>query len=145
MHKLRFKGDPVLKAKCEPVTEFNTDKLYQLIQDMRTIMLENNGVGLAAPQAGEAIRVIIVKKQMKKGIWVVVNPEITDRSPFTNTLKEGCLSYPGTFKEIERPNSIGVKGQDIQGNKLYITAKGMEARIFCHEIDHLEGRCAVGL
>jgi peptide deformylase len=145
MHKLRLKGDSVLKAKCGPVTEFNTDKLYQLIRDMQVIMLDNGGVGLAAPQVGEATRVIIVKKQAKKGIWAVINPEITDRSPHTNTMKEGCLSYPGMFKEVERPNAVGVKGQDIQGNKLYIAAKGMEARIFCHEIDHLEGKCIVGL
>ncbi len=145
MHKLRYRGDKVLKAICEGVTEFNTDKLYHLVQDMRIIMLENNGVGLAAPQAGEAIRVIIVKKQARKGIWVVINPEITDRSPRTNISNEGCLSYLGTFKEVERPNCVSVKGQDIQGNKIYITAKGIEARIFCHEIDHLEGKCIVGL
>jgi peptide deformylase len=145
MHKLRFKGDPILKKACRQITEFGTDELYQLIHDMQKIMLENNGAGLAAPQAGEAVRVIVVKKQGKKGTWVVVNPEITDKSPNKIAGKEGCLSYPGAVKEIDRPSSVGVKGQDINGNKVYITAKGMEARIFCHEIDHLEGKCIVGL
>jgi peptide deformylase len=142
--KLCLPGNKILKTVCASVTAFD-DSLLQLVQDMREIMQLNRGCGLAAPQIGEAVRVIVVQKQNKKGTWAVINPIITDRSPYTNIAKEGCLSYPGIFKEIERPNAVSVKGFDVEGRPVYINAKGFEARILCHEIDHLEGRCLLGV
>lgn len=141
--KLILAGNKILRTVCSPVTVFD-DSLLQLVNDMRTVMLDNRGVGLAAPQVGEAVRVIVVQKQAKKGTWAVINPEIVSKSGYTNAGKEGCLSYPGKIVEIERPNSVSIKGQNVQGNPLSIEAKGMEARIFCHEINHLNGECKVG-
>lgn len=141
--RLVLSNSKILKTECTPITTFD-DSLLQLVQDMREVMQLNGGVGLAAPQIGELVRVIVVQKQNRKGTWAVINPVITDRSPYTNIGKEGCLSYPGVFKEIARPNAVSVKGFDVEGKQVYINAKGLEARIFCHEIDHLNGECKVG-
>jgi peptide deformylase len=142
MRKLTTFNNPALKAKCTPITEFN-DSLSSIVSDMRTIMLENNGCGLAAPQVGETQRIILIKRQIKKGILVIVNPEITCRSENTTKGIEGCLSYPGYIKEIVRPNAIDIKGQDIYGNEFILHLVGLEARIACHEVDHLNGLCQV--
>jgi peptide deformylase len=142
MRELIKNNNPILKAKCITVIEFN-DSLHSIITDMRNIMLHNNGCGLAAPQVGELKRIIIIKRQIKKGILVIVNPDITYKSEYTNKSYEGCLSYPDLTKEIVRPNSIEIKGQDIQGNWFNMTLNNLEARICCHEIDHLEGLCQV--
>ncbi len=137
----KFK-DPILKQKCQPVTIFD-EKLRLLTMDMRDTMLHGNGIGLAAPQIGEPIAVIVVKKQSQKGTYIVVNPEIVKQSIYTNLATEGCLSYPGMAAKIRRPNSVTVKGQTVQGGNVQLTAVGLEARIFCHEIDHLHGDCKV--
>jgi peptide deformylase len=143
MRTLRTAGDPILKIKCIDVTSFD-DNLYQLVKDMRRIMQENHGVGLAAPQIGEALRVIVVQRQRTKGTYAVVNPVITKSSCSTSVLAEGCLSYPGISKEISRPNTVFIIGKDINGRVISIRADGLEARIFSHEIDHLDGKCKVG-
>jgi peptide deformylase len=145
MHQLRTKGDPILKTICEPITEFSTDELYEIVKDMRQIMQLNKGVGLAGPQIGEAKRIIIVQKQRNKGIWVVVNPVIVHKSEYTNKGVEGCLSYPGIQKEALRPNGVRVSGKTLDGKDFLIDAIGLEARIFFHEMDHLEGKCIVGM
>jgi peptide deformylase len=138
MHELKYKGDPILKTVCKEVAEFD-DSLYELVKDMRQIMQTNKGCGLAAPQAGETLRVIVVQKQKGKGTYAVCNPVIVRKSEYTNKLEEGCLSYPGIKKMIERPNFVVVNGNDLQGREITITAAGFEARIFCHECDHLDG------
>ena len=135
----KFK-DPILKQKCSPVTTFD-DSLYQLIKDMRDTMQYNRGCGLAAPQIGSIEQVIIVQRQKCKGVYAIINPEITEQSFYTNTAPEACLSYPGISKMISRPLSVTVKGKNIQGEDISIHAAGFEARILCHEIDHLEGSC----
>lgn len=142
MRELCTFNNPILKTKCTPVTDFN-DSLSGIISDMRNTMLRYNGCGLAAPQIGESKRIIIIKRQIKKGTLVIINPEIVSQSEFTNKDIEGCLSYPEYIKQIERPNSIEVTGQDISGEWFNLSLKNLEARIVCHEIDHLDGLCQV--
>jgi len=136
-------NDPILKTVCKLVTEFD-DNLWQLINDMRDTMQFYRGCGLAAPQIGKAVAVIIVQKQKTKGVYAVVNPEIVEQSEYTTIGPEGCLSYPGVSKLVERPNSITVKGKNSQGGDISIHATGFEARIFFHEIDHVNGCCLLG-
>lgn len=143
MRQLCIKGNPVLKKKCARVTLFD-EYIRDLVKDMRRIMLENKGCGLSAPQVGEPIRLIIVERQSRKGIWVVANPEIVKRSSNMTQMPEVCLSYPGIIKNVNRPNSITVKGFTERGKPIEIKAYDFEARIFCHEIDHLDGRCIIG-
>lgn len=142
VRKLCTFKDPILKQKCSPIVEFD-DNLRQLVIDMADTMQYNRGCGLAAPQIGQANQIVIVQKQRQKGLHIVVNPRITEKSEYTNYEQEGCLSYPEVFKRIERPNSVTVKGKNVQGKDISIHATGMEARIFCHECDHLNGCCKV--
>jgi len=128
-YQLRIKGDPILKTICKEVTAFDAH-LNDIVTNMRDIMLENQGVGLAAPQIGVAERIIIVRKQLKKGIWIVINPEIPSSSTDENLGKETCLSYPGVEKEISRPNVIVIRGFDNKGMEITIKAEMLEARIF---------------
>jgi peptide deformylase len=147
LRKLYMDRAPILKTVCKPVTEFDAG-LKNLVKDMADTMVAFNGVGLAAPQIGETKRVVVVRQQtgdaFKRGILVFVNPVISWQSEDIVTGTEGCLSYPGVWKEIPRPNNIIVNGFDINGKPIRHGYYGFEARIFCHEIDHLNGECKVG-
>jgi peptide deformylase len=143
--------DPVLRRKARPVTQF--DKTLQtLIDDMVDTMRDAPGVGLAAPQVGISERVIVVEyaeedeetaetKQTnaKPRLYVVVNPEIVKVSQETEFGVEGCLSIPGLVGEVERFSTIQIKGLNRHGQPLKLKAEGWLARIFQHEIDHLNG------
>jgi peptide deformylase len=147
LRKLYTGKAPVLKTVCKPVTEFNTE-LKKLVADMTDTMKAFHGVGLAAPQIGEAKRVIVVSRQGKHAydgtVLVYVNPVISWQSDDIRTGTEGCLSYPSIWKEIERPHNIIVKGFDVNGKPMEHGYCGLDARVFCHEIDHLNGECKVG-
>jgi peptide deformylase len=137
--------DPVLRRKAQPITQFNND-LQTLIEDMIETMREAPGVGLAAPQVGLSERLIVVEypeddeiEDSPKKLYVVINPEIKDRSEETELGIEGCLSIPGLHGEVERALSVTVKGRTRHGQPVKIKAKGWTARIFQHEIDHLDG------
>ncbi|MEW6031025.1 MAG: peptide deformylase [Chloroflexota bacterium] len=140
--------DPVLRRKARAVTKF--DKTLQtLIEDMIETMREAPGVGLAAPQVGISERVIVVeyyereedeeKENAPKKVWALVNPEIVKASAETVTGVEGCLSIPGLVGEVERHESLTVKGLNRHGQPTRVKAKGWLARIFQHEIDHVNG------
>ncbi|MGC8856139.1 MAG: peptide deformylase [Anaerolineae bacterium] len=143
--------DPVLRRKARPVTHF--DKTLQtLIDDMVDTMRDAPGVGLAAPQLGISERVIVVEyseeddeagetKQAnaRPRLYVVVNPEIVKVSQETEFGVEGCLSIPGLVGEVERFSAIQIKGLNRHGQPLKLKAEGWLARIFQHEIDHLNG------
>lgn len=136
--------DPVLRRKAHKVTSFEKD-LAELINDMVDTMRVAPGVGLAAPQIGISQRIIVVEfgseddERVPSKLYRVVNPEIIKKSQTTVTGVEGCLSVPGLIGEVERYESIIVKGVDAQGKPLKIKAKGWLARIFQHEIDHIDG------
>jgi len=136
---------PVLRRKARKVTDFGPD-LQTLIDDMVETMRQAPGVGLAAPQVGESQRVIVVEYYEKEDdeesplkLYMVVNPEITRVSSETLLGTEGCLSVPGILGDVERPEAVTVKGLNRHGQPFTIKAKGWMARIFQHEVDHLNG------
>jgi peptide deformylase len=137
--------DPVLRRKARTVTRFDAD-LQSLVEDMIETMRVAPGVGLAAPQVGVSDRLIVVEypeddeqEDSPKKLYVVVNPEIKEISEETETGIEGCLSIPGLHGEVERALAVTVKGQTRRGQPIKIKAKDWLARIFQHEIDHLNG------
>ena len=130
-------GHPVLKQIAEPVEHVNK-KLRALIDDMAETMYETEGVGLAAPQVAVSKRIIVVDDHAGSGLIALINPEIT-HAEGSQVGPEGCLSVPGYFGYVERFDKITVKGIDPHNKKVTIKAEGFLARIFQHEIDHLEG------
>lgn len=134
----------VLRKKAKKVTDFGPD-LQTLIEDMVETMRLAPGVGLAAPQVDVSSRVIVVEygeeedKDIPPKLYAVVNPEITRQGDETEIATEGCLSIPGYVGEVERSLSVTVKGQNRHGQPTKIKAKGWLARIFQHELDHLDG------
>lgn len=130
-------GHPVLKEVAKPVEHVNK-KLRALVADMAETMYATEGVGLAAPQVGESLRIIVVDDHAGSGLITLVNPEIT-HAEGSQIGPEGCLSVPGYFGDVERFEKITVKGFNEHNKKVTIKAEGFLARIFQHEIDHLEG------
>ena len=139
--------DPVLHRKARSVSNFEKD-LQTLIDDMTETMRAAPGVGLAAPQVGVSLRVIVVEygESEENGesatppkLYTVVNPEITRYSDEAEVGTEGCLSIPGFVGDVERALRVTVKGQSRHGQPMRIKADGWLARIFQHEIDHLNG------
>jgi len=144
--------EEVLRRKAQGITKFD-DKLQSLIDDMVETMRLAPGVGLAAPQVGVSQRVIVVEyyeneelaedaedgAEPPKRLYMVVNPEITRKSAELEPGVEGCLSIPGINGEVERHTAITVKGFNRHGQPLTLKLKDWTARIFQHEIDHLNG------
>ena len=137
--------DPVLRRKARPVSDFGP-ALQTLVDDMVETMRLAPGVGLAAPQVGISDRLIVVEypendeqEDSPKKLYVVVNPEITDMSQETESGIEGCLSLPGLLGEVDRSLAVTVKGRTRRNQPIKIKARGWLARIFQHEIDHIEG------
>ena len=129
-------GDPVLKTRAAKVKEFD-DALLRLTEDMLVTMHEREGVGLAANQVGRLRRVLVAA--IEEDEYVVVNPVIEASSEETEVLAEGCLSIPGIQVEVERPVAVTITGQDTAGEDLRLEADGLLARVFQHEVDHLDG------
>ena len=143
--------DPVLRRKARPVTNFDKN-LQTLIDDMIDTMRDAPGVGLAAPQVGISERVIVVEyaepeeveegeepKEVEPKLYVMVNPEIVKASPETVMGVEGCLSIPTLVGEVERAQEIRIKGFNRRGQPMKLKVDGWLARIFQHEIDHVNG------
>jgi peptide deformylase len=134
----------VLRRKARKRTDFGPE-LQTLLDDMVETMRAAPGVGLAAPQVGISERIIVVeygddeKEDAPKKLFTIVNPEITRKSDETVVGVEGCLSVPNLLGEVERHDAITVKGFNRRGQPMAIKAKGWLARIFQHEIDHLDG------
>ena len=132
----REKGDEILYKKCKAVVKFD-EKLHILLDDMYETMQSRDGVGLAAPQVGILKRAVVI--DVGDGKIELINPEIVEESG-EQTGSEGCLSVPGVFGEVTRPNVVTVKAQDRDGKWFKITGKELLARAFCHEIEHLDGK-----
>jgi len=140
--------DPVLKRKAHTVNKFDKD-LHALVDDMVETMRDAPGVGLAAPQIGLSERIIVIEyferpedeevEEAPKKVWAVINPEIVKASEEMLMGVEGCLSIPGLIGEVERHMEVQVKGLNRHGKPMKVKAKGWLARIFQHEIDHLNG------
>jgi len=129
-------GDSVLNKVCRPVVLFN-HRLHVLLDDMAETMEDANGVGLAAPQVGVLRRVVVIDLG-EEGILELINPEIVSESG-TQTGLEGCLSVPGQYGVVTRPNVVKVRAQDRDGNWFEAEGEGLIARAFCHELAHLDG------
>lgn len=136
--------DPVLRRKARKVTAFDKD-FQTLVDDMIETLREAPGVGLAAPQVGISERLIVIEygddedESAPKKLYVVANPEIVQPSEEKVEGVEACLSIPRLMGEVDRHEQIVVKGLNRQGKPIKIKAQGWLARIFQHEIDHLEG------
>jgi peptide deformylase len=148
LHKIVTLPEAVLRRKARAVTQFDKN-LHTLIDDMVETMREAPGVGLAAPQIGLSERIIVIeyyereedeeKEDAPKKVWAVLNPEIIKSSEEKIMGVEGCLSIPGLVGEVERHAAVQVKGLNRHGKPMKIKAEGWLARIFQHEIDHLNG------
>lgn len=140
--------DPVLRAKAKRVQQI-TPEISQLIDDMIETMREAPGVGLAAPQVGVGLRVIVVEyaegsedpeaEPKPPKLYAVVNPEITRHSREVEIGREGCLSIPDYMGDVERYTQTTIRGLDRHGNSFKLKTKNWLARVFQHEIDHLDG------
>ena len=135
-------GEPALTKKCHPVTKFD-GKLADLLDDLKETLARANGLGLAAPQVGILRRAVIVvdgDDQMLE----LVNPDIVDQKGEQDGL-EGCLSVPGKWGYVKRPEWVKVKAQDRTGQWFEVEGTGITARCFCHELAHLDGHLYVEL
>ena len=139
LRKILTDKDPALHKVCKPVEAFDK-KLHKLLDDMRDTLIDSNGVGLAAPQVGILRRVVLV--DTGEEILELINPEIIGFSGEQIGL-EGCLSVPGKWGIVTRPNVVRVRAQDRYGDWFEAEAEGLTARCFCHEIDHLDGHLYV--
>ena len=137
MNEIIKAGNPILKMVAEPVTGFDK-KLKFLINSMKKIMYESNGVGLAAPQIAVSKRVFVADDG-ETGFEVYINPEWTPDGDEKVTDIEGCLSVPDLYGEVERYVKVNVKYFDIHGKKRQKKASGLLARCIQHETDHLNG------
>lgn len=136
MLELLKEDDKTLLKKSKRVDKID-DKIRNIAANMVDVMLANNGVGLAAPQVGilKRIVIILVNEEPK----ILVNPEIVFMSDNTCKMEEGCLSFPGQYYEIERPEKVTIKYRNLSGHPMLETHEGLTARILLHELDHLDG------
>jgi len=133
---IRMFGDPVLKTRAAPVESFD-GSLAHLAEEMLVTMREYEGVGLAANQVGRLKRILVAAVEDER--FVLVNPVVEEAAEATAQALEGCLSIPEIQVEVERPTAVTIYAQDTSGAPLRIEASGLLARIFQHEMDHLDG------
>jgi peptide deformylase len=134
---VRRYGDPMLRRKAVAV-ETVTAEVRRLVDDMIDTMYDEVGIGLAAPQVGMSLRLLVVGDEEGRGAQALVNPAITAQGG-TVTAEEGCLSLPGIFAQVTRSEWVTLEAQDLDGRPITMTARGLRARVFQHEIDHLDG------
>ena len=149
---IRQYGDPVLRETAQPIATID-DTLRQLAADMGETMYAANGIGLAANQIGQLIRIVVIdvdeeytrkvdgKRQRPKAphLEVFLNPEIVSSSDDDGTYSEGCLSIPGLEGNVYRPNALRLRWMDLEGATHEADVDGLRARVLQHEIDHLNG------
>ena len=133
-------GDDILNKKCRPVTDFN-DRLFTLLEDMHETLTDAHGAGLAAPQVGILRRLALVMVE-DESFLEIINPEIIAREGEQDGA-EGCLSVPGKYGMVTRPNHVKVRAQDRFGNWYEAEGTELTARCFCHELEHLDGHLYV--
>ena len=139
-------GDPVLRTEAEAITVFDDD-LRSLVRDMYATMYHADGIGLAAPQIGLPLRIIVVDLRRPDSDdededferVALVNPVVTWSSDETAKQSEGCLSIPGLEETVQRPAEVRVEGRDSEGDEIIIETDGLFGRALQHEIDHLNG------
>ncbi|MBQ8044427.1 MAG: peptide deformylase [Clostridia bacterium] len=135
IRNLRYDDDELLRKRSREI-EIIDNKIRELAMDMVETMYKFDGVGLAAPQVGILKRIIVI--DIGEGPKVFINPVIK-KATGVQTGEEGCLSSPNTFGNVDRPESLVVEAFDIDGKQVKVKAKGLEAVVLSHEIDHLDG------
>lgn len=148
VRKIETTPSPILRQKAKEVSNINK-KVKKLISDMKETMQKSGGIGIAAPQVGESLRIIVVELKggkRKNGedmptfpLTVCINPEIKKCSKETELGEEGCLSVPDIWGSVERFKDIEIIAEDENKQKFKISASDLIARVFQHEIDHLDG------
>ena len=154
VRSIRIYGDPILREKARPVEE-TTAALRRLAEDMIDTMIEAEGIGLAAPQVGETVRLYVVNLgaispelfldrrgpslERDPDHLALVNPRVVKQEG-AQTGDEGCLSFPDLFEKVTRPEVVRVEATDLDGRPLEIEGSGLLARVLIHELDHLEGK-----
>ena len=134
---VRKYGDPILRRRAEPVGEV-TPEIRAILRDMIDTMYREVGVGLAAPQVGISLRLMVVDDEKGRGPRALVNPEIVDQGGRV-VAEEGCLSIPGIFAPVARAEWVRLEAQDEEGQPVTVETKGLSARVIQHEMDHLDG------
>lgn len=138
MLKIITYPNPILNEKCQFISNPTDLEIKNLITEMtKTLRADENGVALAAPQVGKTIRLFIV--EIEHELLIFINPEIQKLSGREVRAEEGCLSFPGKYLPIERPNKVKVKFTDASGQRQIMKASGLLARAIQHETDHLDG------
>lgn len=144
MLQMKLCGDLVLRTKCEPVSDI-TPALLSTMDEMVSMMHDQRGVGLAAPQIGSLSRFLVMMDPDTETVYRMVNPEIVSYGNETCTMEEGCLSVLGNdglpvFANVTRPSSVIVRWTDETGTDKMAEMSGLPARIVQHETDHLDGK-----
>jgi peptide deformylase len=134
---IRKYGDPVLRRRARPVDAVTPD-IERTIADMIDTMFDEVGLGLAAPQVGISLRLMVVGDDDGREARALINPAIAEQGGEI-VAEEGCLSIPGVFAPVKRAAWVRLEAQDAQGRPVSITARGLRARVFQHEMDHLDG------
>lgn len=143
--KLAYYGDPILRKKGIAIETIDAS-IHQLVEDMIETMHAENGCGLAAPQVHKSVALFVTCLDRYQGeeviegkVKVFINPKILSYSEETWVMDEGCLSIPGVRGKVERPVTIKIQATDLEGNLFTETLSEMEARVFMHENDHING------
>ena len=136
IRRIVIQGDDRLGKRCRPVTDFNK-RLHDLLDDMKETLAEAQGAGLAAPQVGVLRRAVVIAGD-GDDMLELVNPEILEQSG-QQTSPEGCLSVPGKWGMVTRPNFVRIRAQDRYGEWFEAEGEELMARCFCHELEHLDG------
>jgi peptide deformylase len=135
IRNIRKDGDEILRKKSREVDAI-TEKIRMLLDDMADTMYNANGAGLAAPQVGILKRLVVI--DVGEGLIKLVNPVVKSRSGQQRVI-EGCLSVPGIWGEVDRPQHVSVEALNPDGEKITLEGEGILAQALCHEIDHLDG------
>ncbi|MGQ9673277.1 MAG: peptide deformylase [Candidatus Aminicenantales bacterium] len=134
-------GHPVLSQKAEPIKSID-DEIVELARNMVETMHAAPGIGLAAPQVNVSKRLITVDLSVGEKpdqLLILINPEFLETEG-ESVAEEGCLSVPGIQEKVKRPARVRIRGIDLQGKERILEAEGLLARVFCHEIDHINGK-----
>jgi peptide deformylase len=141
VHRIVKYGNPVLEKKAEAISHFNTPELDKLVADMFETMYANTGVGLAAPQIAQSIRLTVIDTSAGEDELakiVLINPQIVEKSG-SQIGEEGCLSIPGFREDVKRYKTVKVRAQNQKGETIEVSGEELLARAIQHEIDHLNG------